>query len=100
MNGDELPFPELRTSRRFSLLVGGPIEREEAATSIEKDLIDRTEQASRRFHVAVFNRCRGKSSQGFDEPDNVGYVDERAQAIAVVTSRFGEAPLAGRKHPK
>ena len=35
-------------------------------------LIDGAEQSGRRFHVAVFDGYRRESSQGFEEPDDVG----------------------------
>src|SRR5687768_18338067 len=100
MNGDEPLLPQLRASGRFSLLVGGPIEREEVATGAEQHLIDGTEQSCRGLDVSELRCQTCQSDEWLVQP--LGIVDlSRCQQTGLVPAgRFQELPTRGSKQPE
>ena len=100
MEGGEPLLSQGRTSGGVGLLVDRPVQWVHVAARCQEASIDGAEQSCRRFRVAVFDGYGRESSQGFEEPNDVGGVDQRAETLVVVPSCFWKSPLAGRKHPQ
>ena len=83
--------------RPVGLLVHRPMQWVQVPPVLRSN-IDGAEQPGRQFRVAVFDGNSRESSQGFEEPDDVGGVNECAETPVVIPSCFRKAPLGGRKH--